>query len=282
MSFADRIAACSVFTPGRYLPFRVDGRGVGLVARDFARKLADFPDVFAVAGDAVRLRAGLVGFAQRTAAVEAALVRLRDRGDIVGWRDEPYPVGVSFAAPPLFNLERAAVPLFGVRAYGVHVNGFVRGDAGLAMWIGRRSLDKPTAPGKLDQLVAGGQPAGLSLRANLRKECAEEADIPAAIADLAVPVGAVSYRTERPDGLRCDVLFVYDLELPASFQPRNTDGEITEFYLWPIGRVADIVRDTDDFKYNCALVVIDFLIRHGLIAPDHREYLDLIDGLHSL
>ena len=41
-----------------------------------------------------------------------------------------------------------------------------------------------------------------------------------------------------------------------------------------------IVDNGDDFKFNCHLVIIDFLIRHGLIGPDHPDYLDLISGLH--
>ena len=42
------------------------------------------------------------------------------------------------------------------------------------------------------------------------------------------------------------------------------------------------VRDTDDFKFNCALVVIDFLIRHGLLTPDDEpDYLRLVSGLHA-
>jgi hypothetical protein len=235
-----------------------------------------------MSGRGVGLRPSLGSFEQRTAAVDEALRRLHRDGVIAGWRDEPYPVAASYGAPALFNLERAAVPLFGVRAYGVHLNGFVHDDDGVRMWIGRRSLDKPTAPGKLDQIVAGGQPAGISLHDNVLKESAEEADIAPAIAGRAVPVGAITYCTERPDGLRRDVLFVYDLQLSATFVPRNTDGEIAEFHLWPIERVIDTVRDTDDFKYNCALVVIDFLIRHGLIPPDHPDYLTLIYGLRSL
>jgi hypothetical protein len=282
VSFVDRIAVCSVFDPDRYLPFVVDGVEVGLIGREFAAKLKDFPSVFATSDRGVGLRPSLAGFEKRTAAVDEALRDLHRDGVIAGWRDEPYPVAASYGVPPLFNLERAAVPLFGVRGYGVHLNGFVHNDDGIRMWIGRRSLDKPTAPGKLDQIVAGGQPAGISLYNNVLKESAEEADIPPAIAGRAMPVGAITYCTERPDGLRRDVLFVYDLQLSAAFVPRNTDGEIAEFHLWPIERVIDTVRDTDDFKYNCALVVIDFLIRHGLIPPDHPDYLTLIYGLRSL
>lgn len=30
---------------------------------------------------------------------------------------------------------------------------------------------------------------------------------------------------------------------------------------------------TDDFKPNCALVVLDFLIRNGFVSPDNGKYI---------
>lgn len=281
MAFIDRIEECRRFDPAGFRPFVVGAARIGLVRHDFARRLKDFPGVFEVAGEGVRLNGRLSDFETRTRAVADVLETLRARGDIQGWRNEPYPVAVSFTDPPLMNMERAAVPLFGVRGYGVHMNGVVGTGSDLRMWVAKRSLTKPTGPGKLDQLVAGGQPAGVSLADNLVKECAEEAAIPAELARRAVPIGAVSYVTERPEGLRRDVLFNYDLELPEDFRPHNADGEVDSFHLWPIERVIEAVRDTDDFKFNCALVVIDFLIRRGRIAPDHPEYVALARGLHE-
>jgi hypothetical protein len=46
--------------------------------------------------------------------------------------------------------------------------------------------------------------------------------------------------------------------------------------------LSSCVQGTRDFKFNCALVVIDFLIRHGYIKPEDEDYLKLIDGLHGL
>ena len=149
------------------------------------------------------------------------------------------------------------------------------------MWIGRRADDRLVEPGKLDQIVAGGQPAGLSLAENLRKEADEEAAIPPELADRAIPVGAITYLTERPEGLRNDVLFLYDLELPADFVPRNRDGEIAEFTLMPLAEAAEIAHAGDAFKFNCSLVIIDFLIRHGRLDPAEPDYLDIVEGLRS-
>src|SRR5262249_586025 len=196
-----------------------------------------------------------------------------------GWRNEAYPVGVDFYSPPLMQIERAAVPLFGVRAYGVHVNGFVGDGADLRLWVAKRSPHKQTAPGKLDHLVAGGQPMGLSLMDNLVKEAAEEASLPEALARRARSAGFVSYVPERSKGLRSDICFCFDIELPAAFEPHNTDGEIESFSLWPIERVRTSLAETEDFKFNVALVNIDFLVRRGYLSPDEPGYVDLVEGL---
>jgi 8-oxo-dGTP pyrophosphatase MutT (NUDIX family) len=149
------------------------------------------------------------------------------------------------------------------------------------MWIGRRARDKPTYPGLLDNMVAGGLPHGMTALACLIKECAEEAGIPEDWARRAVPVGAITYCAETDEGLRPDVQFCYDLELPAGFTPVCGDGEIEAFALLPIAEVAAIVRDSERFKFNCNLVVIDFLVRHGMIGPDAPDYVAIVQGLHQ-
>ena len=41
------------------------------------------------------------------------------------------------------------------------------------------------------------------------------------------------------------------------------------------------VRDTDDFKFNCGVIIIDFLIRRGFIGPDDPDYVDILRGMHT-
>ena len=98
--------------------------------------------------------------------------------------------------------------------------------------------------------------------------------------EKAKPVGMVSYTTVRPEGLRNDLLFNFDLYVPQDFQPVNQDGEVAEFMLWEIDEVIQRLCDTEDFKFNSALVIIDFLIRHGFIEADDPNYPDIVAGLH--
>ena len=95
----------------------------------------------------------------------------------------------------------------------------------------------------------------------------------------AQPVGAVTYLGMSDKGLKPDVLFCYDLELPRDFRPQNTDGEVEEFLLLPIEDVMRRVRETDEFKLNCNIVVLDFLLRHGYIGPEQADFLDISTGL---
>jgi hypothetical protein len=277
MSFLDRVRACHGFRPQEYRRFVVAGETVGWVLPGFADTLRPY-DVFSVEADSVRLSERFGDFAQRTRAVHEVLKDLVRDGKLRKLRNEPYPVGTGWGKEPLLTVDRAVVPSFGVEAYGIHVNGFVRAKDGLKIWVGRRAKDKATAPGKLDHLIAGGHPYGISLTDNLIKEAREEANMPEALVRQAAPVGAVSYRLRNEEGLRNDILFIYDLELPESFTPKNTDGEVEEFFLRPVEKVMQVLSSTDDFKFNVALVAIDFLIRHGYITPDDRDYEALVHG----
>jgi 8-oxo-dGTP pyrophosphatase MutT (NUDIX family) len=148
------------------------------------------------------------------------------------------------------------------------------------LWVGRRSPGKQIAPNKLDNLVAGGIGNDYGVRETLLKEGEEEASIPRSLMSRAISAGAVSYRMETRLGIRDDVLFVHDLEMPADFVPENRDGEIVHFELMPVSAVLERIRTTSDFKFNVNLVILDFALRHGLLSPDDPEYLDVATGLH--
>lgn len=279
MSFADHIRACNNFDRARVVPLVVGGRRIGWLRDDNAAALARFPRVFAAEPERVRLVAE--GDADTvSAAVDEVIEALVVENRVPKWRNETFDVTPRWGDKPLFRLDRGAVPFFGTRAYGVHLNGYCRDGSRLSLWIGRRAPDKRVSPNKLDNIVAGGIGNGHGVVATLYKEGEEEAAIPAALIARAVPVGAVSYCMETKLGVRDDVLFVYDLELPADFVPKNSDGEIVHFELMPADRVVERVRTTNDFKFNVNLVILDFAIRHGLIAVDDPEYLDVATGLH--
>ena len=279
MSYFRHVAACNPPVDEVFLPWRIDGAVVGWVRPAFAEHLRRFPQVFRLTGDAVELAPEVQGFARRSGVLEQVARSLAAAGVISPFMGEPYAVTAGGRESAVCVVDRAAAAYFGVRSFGQHLNGFVRRADGLHMWIGRRARDRLLFPGALDKMVAGGLPHASGLDENLVKECAEEAGVPEALARKAVPVGAISYNRVAQRGFRRDVLYCYDLELPGDFVPCNTDGEVEEFMLLPLGEIAAIVRETDQFKLNCNLVVIDFLIRHGWLGPQSPEYLALVLGL---
>ncbi|XP_044534154.1 nudix hydrolase 20, chloroplastic-like [Gracilinanus agilis] len=268
------------------LPLMVEGQQVGLVAPAVARELRAFPDVFVEAAGCLELRGGRCP-EERTEALARVLARLRAEGRLARltqWRDEAYEVRPRFGAPALLHVERAAAPLLGVLQFGAHLNAFVKrpradeaGSWETLMWLARRSPHKATYPGLLDNLAAGGISAGLGVKETLVKESWEEARVPPHLAAQALPVGCLSYAYEETEPERDDpgavvreCLFVFDLQVPEDFTPQVGDGEAQEFYLWPLDKVQEAVH-SGGFKPNCALVVVDFLLRHGLLHPDQGK-----------
>jgi hypothetical protein len=282
VSFLDHIRVCNDHDLDHYLPFHAAGQRVGWVERGLAESLRDFADALAVSAADVSLNPALRDFDSRTHAMAKVARALHERNLVPGWHNEEVAVASRFGIAPLFKLERSAAPLFGVTALGVHVNGIVRDrDEGLKMWIARRSPNKPTYPGMLDNLCAGGIIYGHGVRETLIKEAGEEASIPRALSESAVPSSAITYCCERDGGLRPDIIFAYDLTLPPDFVPAPGDDEIEDFTLRPIDEVIEIVRNSFDFKFNCNLVIIDFLVRHGFITPDEPDYIQIVTGLRQ-
>ncbi|WP_237215565.1 NUDIX hydrolase, partial [Falsiroseomonas oryziterrae] len=180
-------------------------------------------------------------------------------------RGEPFDVRATPDGPVLARLDRGALPAFGIMSQGVHVNGIVRRPDGPHLWIGWRSKAKPVAPGQMDNVVAGGIPAGLTPEQCLVKEAEEEASLPADLAARAIPAGRVSYVMANEEGLRRDVLHVFDLEIPAGVVPRPGDDEVERFELLPAREALRIVAEAGPVKFNVNLVLIDFALRHGLL-----------------
>ncbi|KAJ1902699.1 hypothetical protein LPJ81_003459 [Coemansia sp. IMI 209127] len=179
-------------------------------------------------------------------------------------------------------VERAATSSLGMRTFGVDIIGFVKSleDGKLCMWVAKRAQTKKLWPGFFDNLAAGGIGNGDGVFESMLKECAEEAGIPADIAAKAQSSGTVQYIVRSELGLQPETQYMFDLELPADFTPRPNDGEVEDFYLWTVDEVLEGIH-AGLFKPHCALGVIDFMIRRGIItAENESDYLEIIDNIH--
>lgn len=273
--YLDRIRTCHTADRRAFVPWFVGDVVAGHVHVEHLPLLEAPPTPFARRGGPLVLDGA--DFASRSRALADLTARLARDGAVRSPLGELYPVFAPGREEALLQVDRAVVAWFGVPAAGVHLNGFVRTGDGLAVWVARRARGKRTFPGHLDNLVAGGQSIGMSPEATLRKECHEEAGIPAALAARAVPAGRLDYTQQDVRSLKVDTLWCFDLELPPDFRPHPVDGEVEAFELWPAATVAQSLRGDGLWKPNCALVALHFLLRTGALdaelSPSGRDRL---------
>ncbi|MBW0555901.1 hypothetical protein O181_095616 [Austropuccinia psidii MF-1] len=202
-----------------------------------------------------------------------------------GWRDEEYSV----YGPKLYNdlnhlsnlpgsneafrIERAAVGLFSFLSFGAHLTAYIKKDDQYYFWIPRRSATKATWPSKLDNTVAGGIPAGESPLETILRESFEEASLDQDFVRSNVrPCGLISYVHRNQFGwISPEIQYTYDLELPfdQSIIPKPNDGESENFKLFTLEELKSSLIE-EKFKPNCAGVLIDFLIRHGIFNFENQ------------
>lgn len=209
--------------------------------------------------------------------------RSEDKFDCLrGWRDELYTCYTT-GGKKYFDIERSAACIFGLVTYGCHISGYIPDLK--KIWVPRRSYKKPTFPGMLDNTVAGGLGDGLSFKECAVKECKEEANIEEDYARKnLVSVGVLTYEFIHPETgfYQPEVESIYDLIMAPDVVPKVNDGEVHEFMLMSYTEVIERLLK-GEFKYNCALVIIDFLIRHGEIDIDSEpDYIEITSRCHRM
>ncbi|KAL2261131.1 hypothetical protein VTK26DRAFT_4678 [Humicola hyalothermophila] len=206
---------------------------------------------------------------------------------IKGWRNEPFPI-YGRNGELLFSMERAAVGLIGAARFGVHMTAFIRrNDASsrydFRIWVPKRAANKSTYPNMLDNTVAGGLMTNEDPFECLVRESDEEASLPEEyVRKHTKEAGTVTYiyvTDERAGGepgyIYPECQWVYDLELPVdgSIIPCPNDGEVGSFSLHTVEEIEEQLAQ-GLWKPNCAMIIIDFFIRHGIYTPENQPHYD--------
>jgi isopentenyldiphosphate isomerase len=231
---------------------------------------------------------------ERSKVVQATIRAMHATGHfkvLSKWRDELYPV-YGPKGELLFSMERSASALFGIVTYGCHMTAYVEGNEAkeepMKLWTPRRAANKQTYGGMLDNTVAGGIATGESPFGSLVRESAEEASLPEdLVRQHAKAAGTVTYfhiRDHRAGGetrlLQPECQYVYDLKLPADVVPKPADDEVESFELLTVEEVKTALRN-GEFKPNCAMVLLDFFVRHGILTAETDEnYIEIVSRLH--
>lgn len=186
------------------------------------------------------------------------------------------------------QIERFATSLFGITACGAHLVAYVEIDDSVHLWIPRRGMHLYSSPGMLDTTVAGGVKAGTSPLETIVEEAAEEASLPEDLIRAGIRArGAITCMCVTGEdwpgekGLVLpDVIYVYDIELPEDVLPAPNDDEVVYFTLMSLADVQSALL-SKQFKPDSAAVLVEFLIRHGIITAENEpDYVEIITHLH--
>jgi isopentenyldiphosphate isomerase len=266
---------------------------LGLMLPSVAATFANLPDWSLDLTSSPRTLTLLVGddVTSRSRAMSTTILAMRETGHfaiLTKWRNEQYAV-YGPEGSLLCTLERAASQLFGVVTCGVHMTVYQRTDTGAyAIWVPRRAKSKHTFPSMLDNSVAGGLSAGESPWECLMRESEEEASLSRDVTEKAKATGSVTYFYQSGKGsggeeglLQPECQFTYDLDLTGlDVELKPNDSEVESFTVMNVEEVRSALAN-GEFKPNCALVMIDFLVRHGLISPENEEnYVEIVSRIH--
>ena len=186
------------------------------------------------------------------------------------------------------KIERFATSLFGIVSRGAHLTAYTRSSQGMKIWVPRRNPNMKSYPNKLDTTVAGGVRADESPFEAIIHEADEEATLPAQLLRRDVrSCGALTYISTTGDAdigendlVIPDIVYVYDIELNEDVVPKPKDDEVKEFYFMTVDEVKEALA-TGEFKTNCAVVMLDFFIRHGIITAENDEnFVEIYQRMH--
>ena len=267
-----------------FTPIKIGKISIGWIKKENVKFLEQFSNFFLINKNRVMIKPELKTTKKLNSTFNIVVSVLTRKKILQKKKDEFFPV-FNFPAleiprkvdfkKPYFRVNRSAVRFFGFRSWGVHLNGFTNQNNNIKIWIAKRNKNKKSYPSKLDNLVGGGQPAGLTPKENLVKESAEEANVKKSLARKAEAVGSMSYCIETSEGLCSDTMFIYDLELPKRFKPKCNDNEIESFFLIDGKKILKKIENDSNFKPNSQLVALDFLIRKKLVGFNQEKSVNL-------
>ncbi|KAK6717293.1 hypothetical protein SNK05_000491 [Fusarium graminearum] len=200
----------------------------------------------------------------------------------------------------------------GILTVGVHLNVYSKDTGEYRIWVARRaSGPEYSYPGMLDQIVAGGMDPEdrdhellVPLRTLIR-EAREEVGLEIDERTRTVFVPGTETRPRREIGkavrishitffdkkdprtgelnehqLEPGVRIIYDLELTSEYYPQPNEPSIDSIMAMDVSQVKESLSQEGEWKPNCGLVMLEFLVRHQLVNMNNdRHYDRIMEGL---
>jgi isopentenyldiphosphate isomerase len=264
-----------------YYYFMISGfpKPFGYVHEDTVSK-ATWPDFWTVNEEERKLVfCGGDSFEERTARMETTL-RVNSKKDETSpfsrWADELFPLYTD-EGEHVLDIDGAGVDAFGIINFSCHLTAYVKTDSGVKYWVPRRARTKRSFPGMLDNTVGGSLRSRESPLDCIVRETAEESGLPEEITRKHIKAcGTLSYSMTQTDdgqlGCQHQVQYIYEMEVSEDTVLVPFDGEAESFTLMTLEEVQEALK-RGEFKLNCAMTWMAFLIRHGHVNAEIEPHL---------
>jgi isopentenyldiphosphate isomerase len=216
-------------------------------------------------------------FEERTRLIENTLRQGAEAGSIEelkNWASELFPV-YSADGEHLLDFDGVGLDVFGVVNYSVHMIGWVKTQDGQQkFWVPRRSTTKKNFPGMLDNSVGGSLSSGEKPIGCIVRECEEEISVDPTYTRTNIKFcGITSYQMAKTDlgrpGCQLQTQYLYEMEFAKEVIPEIGDGEVGEIYLKTLDEVRAALAN-GEFKLNCGMTWLSYLVRHGHLTPENE------------
>ncbi len=165
-----------------------------------------------------------------------------------------------FGIKNIFEIDRQLLSILGLPQYGIHGNAWSIKKNRVIFHFAKRSSNLDDFPGYYDNLFAGGQPLGISILDNLKKEAYEEAGIKKIIKKNLTKGSTINYFHEYQDKIHSGIIFNYHLKIDNS-NFCNMDGEVESFISVDALEIYKLL-ESNTLKPNCIIPIADFFLRN--------------------
>ncbi len=165
-----------------------------------------------------------------------------------------------FGINNIFKIDRRLLSIFGLPQYGIHGNAWSLKKNRVIFHLAKRSSKLDDFPGYYDNLFAGGQPLGISILDNLKKEAFEEAGIKKIVKKNLTKGRIVNYFHEHQGKIHSGIIFNYHLKIDKS-NFCNMDGEVESFLSIDAFEIYKLL-ESNTLKPNCIIPIADFFLRN--------------------
>ncbi|KAH8598191.1 thiamine pyrophosphokinase [Bisporella sp. PMI_857] len=223
-------------------------------------------------------------FEQRTEKVAKTLRIWIDSGTVTGlssWRGEAFPLRAAHGEQVL-DMDGSGAGILRFPGGGVHMIGYFNTKDGLRYWIPRCAQTKLSYPGMLDNTVGGSLQSGEDPVECIIREADEEASLSQDFTRQHVKSSRVlSFQMAQWDdgdpGFQAQLMYLYEIELPEGLILKPNDEEVDSFSVMTLDEIKDALAK-GEFKLNCAMTWIAYMIRHGYITPENEKNLVEIEA----